>query len=294
MKRWASVFIAVSAAFAVLSCSPFGAGSVNEPVLSEDGLFEYKSPSSSGVGNRFTRRYHTSSDNVVISAYLGNSTAVNIPPLLGGRPVGEIGDEVFKGRGLTAVTFPSSVTHIGARAFADNLLADVKITAGSVRIGGSAFENNPINRVTLPNDAAVSENAFPSNLAEYYYKNIRQSGTYTLKDGKVLYNGAAIPEYVTLITTSNTWLEKIGGKEYNIDAYIRVEGNKGGFYIPPGNHRLIVNYNNLSTIDTDSVTLEPQNFVAGRTYLLSALFNGNKVYFTVTEVLNPASQPLTP
>ncbi|MCG8343226.1 MAG: leucine-rich repeat protein, partial [Chlorobiales bacterium] len=53
-----------------------------------------------------------------------------------------IGDNAFRGKGLTSVTIPASVDTIGQDAFSENQLTGVIIPEGVIHIGISAFEDN--------------------------------------------------------------------------------------------------------------------------------------------------------
>ena len=52
-----------------------------------------------------------------ITGYIGTSKVVDIPPSINNVAVTRIGDRVFRGKLLTSVTIPNSVTSIGNNAF---------------------------------------------------------------------------------------------------------------------------------------------------------------------------------
>jgi hypothetical protein len=64
---------------------------------------------------------------VAITGYTGNDTAITIPARINGVAVVAIGEEAFRGRPLTSVTIPNSVTTIGERAFFWTQLTSVTI-----------------------------------------------------------------------------------------------------------------------------------------------------------------------
>ena len=79
--------------------------------------------------------------------------AINIPLVLGGKPVTSIGNYAFYScSGITAVTIPSSVTSIGESAFCYcSGLTAVTIPSGVTRIGSYAFEYcSGLKSMTIP------------------------------------------------------------------------------------------------------------------------------------------------
>ena len=103
-------------------------------------------------------------DGVRITGFNGNSTVVNIPETIGGRPVRVIGFRAFFERGLTSVTIPNSVQTIGMGAFANNNLTSVTIGNSVQTIESRAFYNNNLTSVTIPNSVqTIDTHAFWNN-----------------------------------------------------------------------------------------------------------------------------------
>lgn len=62
--------------------------------------------------------YEVVDDGVAVTGYYGTSTSLEIPSMLGGRPVTEIGYAAFEGKGtFTGITFPNTLKRIGMAAF---------------------------------------------------------------------------------------------------------------------------------------------------------------------------------
>jgi len=63
--------------------------------------------------------------------------------------VTEIGDEAFRGLGLTSLVLPYGIEAIGDNAFRSNYLASIYLPASIVEIGDNAFRDNRITHLTL-------------------------------------------------------------------------------------------------------------------------------------------------
>lgn len=99
-----------------------------------------------------------------ITGYKGSSTTITIPSTIGGIPVEAIANDVFKGRGITGVSFPSSIKSIGDRSFYDNRLASVTFPDSVKYVGVSAFEKNNIVTVAFgSNITDIERRAFMLN-----------------------------------------------------------------------------------------------------------------------------------
>lgn len=87
-----------------------------------------------------------------ITGYTGPGGNVEIPPVIGGMPVVEIGSEAFKWRKqLTHVSIPQGVKQIGSWAFFScSNLTGVSIPDSMQSIGHGAFANCALQKVTLP------------------------------------------------------------------------------------------------------------------------------------------------
>jgi len=99
---------------------------------------------------------------VRIIRYTGKNTELRIPPLIGDRPVAEIGERAFMKKGLVSVAIPESVIFIGNMAFAENRIDSVSIGA-NVYIANNAFDSS-------------GNNSFS---AGFYNSLGRKAGTYT-------------------------------------------------------------------------------------------------------------------
>lgn len=86
----------------------------------------------------------------VIKKYLGSETEIDIPESIDGKDVVEIGSGVFKGKGITAITIPSSVTKIGMGAFAMNDIQSIELPEGIKEIDNMAFFKNRLTSITIP------------------------------------------------------------------------------------------------------------------------------------------------
>lgn len=97
----------------------------------------------------------------------GRANILNIPDAIDGRPVTQIGDNAFIGKGLLEVTIPDSVTVIGDGAFSFNRLASVTVGNNVTSIGRGAFTGNRLVNVTLGSRVAnIGKGAFSENLIE--------------------------------------------------------------------------------------------------------------------------------
>ncbi len=101
-----------------------------------------------------------------INGYTGsNGIDVVIPPQVGGLTVVEIGPDAFRGKQLTSITIPNSVTTIGSFAFYNNRLVSLAIPNSVKSIGEGAFEFNELQDVTLPSNLTTIANfVFKDNL----------------------------------------------------------------------------------------------------------------------------------
>jgi len=88
---------------------------------------------------------------IIISGYEGATRAVVIPGEINRIPVRAIADEAFKGKNLTSVTIPASITTIGDSAFAQNQLTSISIPNSVTYIGAEAFSHNRLTSVIIPN-----------------------------------------------------------------------------------------------------------------------------------------------
>lgn len=132
-----------------------------------------------------------SADGSEIVGYKCADASIVIPSHINGIEIKKIGDNAFKGKGITHVTIqdgitsigasafennqlveleiPNSVTYIGDRAFATNQLSNIKLADNVVTIGNEAFINNQLKEVTIPNSVEnIGDNAFKGNTSDMH------------------------------------------------------------------------------------------------------------------------------
>ena len=87
--------------------------------------------------------YYYSGDVVIPSSFMKEDVQYTVK---------SIGNGSFYGcSGLTSVTIPNSVTHLGDGAFGYSSLTSVTIPNSVTSIGGGAFANSGLTSVTIPN-----------------------------------------------------------------------------------------------------------------------------------------------
>ena len=88
----------------------------------------------------------------VITAYTGTEDSVIIPDRINGLPVVAIGNSAFKGKSITSISIPSTVTSIAPSAFEGCAhLATVTLSSSLTEIGDRAFASCGVLRsVDLP------------------------------------------------------------------------------------------------------------------------------------------------
>ncbi len=103
-----------------------------------------------------------------------NSVSFNTTPL------STIGDGVFYGASLTSISFPNTVTSIGAYTFSKNSIAgtlDLSQVVGQLSLGKSCFSGNNIASLSLPTSlisvggGAFNNNQLPAGQANIYARN---------------------------------------------------------------------------------------------------------------------------
>ena len=108
--------------------------------------------------------FTTDDTGATVTGYTGENADVQLPSVLGGKPVVAIGDNAFNGNEtITSITMPDSVTTIGQRAFYDcNALKQLTLPENLTDIGAYAFSGcTALQNVTLPEKlATIAERAF--------------------------------------------------------------------------------------------------------------------------------------
>ena len=101
---------------------------------------------------------------VTITKYNGSDKDVFIPKQINGKDVTVIGERVFEELGLTKVTLPNTLKTIGDSAFFNNSLTAVNIPEGVTSLGEAAFRQNKLETVTFPNTLeTIGDYAFTTN-----------------------------------------------------------------------------------------------------------------------------------
>ena len=95
------------------------------------------------------------SSRISVKSNSGNGTVT-------GRVVG-IGAEVFKGKKITAISYPSTVKSIGNEAFSGSKLETFEIGEGVKTIGQRAFYNTQLTQIELPGGITYGNEAFANN-----------------------------------------------------------------------------------------------------------------------------------
>lgn len=101
--------------------------------------------------------YVESNGEITISGYTGTSTDVTIPSHIDSYPVTAIGEEAFKGKNVTRVTLPSTVTKIDWFAFAGcTSLNEISISENVTSVGYGAFDYCPNDmKIICPNGSYI-------------------------------------------------------------------------------------------------------------------------------------------
>ena len=163
------------------------------------------------------QRFHslqTLSDGSVIKITKDTGGRVLAKSLTISSSVTSIGNNAFKGKGLTSLTIPSSVTSIGYGAFENNQLTSVTIPSSVTYIGGSitagnsigllifngAFSNNRLTSVTIPSSVTyIGSGAFSNNqlTSVTIPSSVTYIGNYVFSNNRL--TSVTIPSSVTSI-----------------------------------------------------------------------------------------------
>ena len=125
--------------------------------------------------------------NEIISVidYNGVAGATEIPAKISGYPVSVIAEAAFRGKNLTSVIIPDSVTSIGVNAFRHNQLTSATIPNSVTSIEVNAFADNPVTSVRIGANVKLgdvgTDGVFGQNTGfnSAYAVNGNRAGTYT-------------------------------------------------------------------------------------------------------------------
>ena len=106
--------------------------------------------------------YTTNNDAITITGYTGSGGMVNIPGMIDGLAVTDIGTNAFQGSALTSVVIPESVTTIGSAAFEGCFyMTNLTISPGVIDIGSNAFASTDLFSLTIPDSVTnIGDYAF--------------------------------------------------------------------------------------------------------------------------------------
>jgi len=129
---------------------------------------------------------------VTITGYTGNEKNLTIPGTANGMPIVAIGDEAFRGKGLTSITIPASVTTIGASTFAGNQLTSITIGANVTLVVDDDYYNN-VSSFGNGFDKAYNNGGKPAGT---YKRDSTNSSIWGMTSGDYLYIGSTITRYI--------------------------------------------------------------------------------------------------
>jgi len=243
--------IVLTGTLLVLSCATRSPAFDNSPIITSDGLYEYKQNFRQVTLNRDG----STTDSIIITAYLGEEKDVVIPEYLDSKKVTEIGAGAFQGKNLTSIIIPDSILIIQSNAFSDNQLKSLIIPNRVMTVGSNAFSDNQLSSVTISNsilflDFSIFNNnqltsvTIPENVRElrnfsnhsltsitfsgvitgilydknifgdltlYYAVNNRRAGTYTKTTDGWAFNGNKIGEPAIIIMENAISVVSING-----------------------------------------------------------------------------------
>ena len=108
-------------------------------------------------------------------------TNVGVPSSVDGKPVTVIGENAFRGKGLTSVVLYYGIKEIKNGAFQSNSIVDVKLSSTIKTIGPYAFYSNQIKQLDLPDGVEVIDTyGFANNkiTSVSFPKTLRVLGSY--------------------------------------------------------------------------------------------------------------------
>jgi len=126
-----------------------------------------------------------------LTGYTGNEVNVVIPHIVNGIYITAIGDNAFRGKGLSSVTIPNTVRSIGASAFNGNRISRVTLPDSVRTIGDGAFGNDP-SLITIGSGVDLgwwAAQPFRGRaFFDLYNGNGRRAGTYRLENNTYVYS----------------------------------------------------------------------------------------------------------
>ena len=129
--------------------------------------------------------------------------AVDIPTMLGGNPVWNIGNLAFFNKQLISLTIPSSVVNIGDSAFGTNELSSVTIPNSVTSIGNWAFQVNQLTTVSIPDSITnINRGVFYANhiTSVTIPNSVTSIGSYAFMANSL--SNVTLPSSITTITAS--------------------------------------------------------------------------------------------
>ena len=195
---------------------------------------------------------------VKIINYLGDKSDVRIPSQIQGLPVTAIGENAFRGKELTSVVIPDSVTIIEYHAFMETQLTSITIPDSVTLIGHGAFQDNQLTGVSIGNSVTeIGYEAFAGN---------RLTGV-TIPDsvtviGKLAFSG----NQLTSVSISNS-VTTIGQEAFDVNDEITVSPDNPNFCSIDG-----VLYNKNGTRLIRWPKSKPVNIPAGVTKIVDFAF----------------------
>lgn len=148
----------------------------------------------------FRVRLNDTSDGVIITGYVGNSSIVIIPAEIEGYPVIEIGFESFQRKNVTSVIIPNTVKKISRNAFSRSSITSIHIPESVEIITASPFflcEN--LESATIDNPRIKVE---PTGNDNALFSNCGALNSLTLPEGMV-----EIPPYFVVACRSLTTIK---------------------------------------------------------------------------------------
>ncbi|GHU81557.1 hypothetical protein FACS189468_4450 [Spirochaetia bacterium] len=159
-------------------------------------------------------------NNGVITSYSGRVKDLTIPSRIGNTLVLGIESSAFRGKGLTSVIIPNSVTSIGDWAFSSNQLTSVIIPNSVISIGHWAFSYNQLTSVIIPNSViSIGHYAFAMN----------QLTSVTIPNSVTSIGSNAFTPLTSIIIGENVTLEN-NSFPNNFSGFYNSQGRRAGTY----------------------------------------------------------------